>query len=471
MSGRLDLNQRPLGPEPGGLLDFPGKNAYIGYDFRLFNLQIVTKKRNHGTGDQADVAGRPGRWRKVYKGKAYVFPGGRVKSDMEAYDAALAAWEAKKREIDLAEDRVHEPACVRCMDQWSQVLIWSLQHGETHWAKRAEDKLADLRRRLGETKLQPLRDGDWFEYALDPLGSPGWQQTVESLASQLWPDKPADSGGPICNPGDVFDRAARVDSRAQVTVWRDRLASAKMKAAPVGDSVHENVKAFLETREARVKANKLSVARLVALRTHLEGFEKWIGGTTSIKEIDGPRLIKYKIHVDTQCQTRTAGHKLEAVKTWVKWLWATEAIESLPRAFQSGELKIEKPVNDIKTFAISEVKQLLAKASQRTRLYCLLGLNCGMYQIDIANLNRGEVDLAAGTIKRKRSKTKKKKNVPTVTYRLWNKTLRLLSAEMATEGELALVGENGKPLMSLGVDGKKTDAVKSAFFRLLKRPG
>ncbi len=31
-------------------------------------------------------------------------------ANMQAYDAAVAAWDAKKREIDLAEDRVHEPA-------------------------------------------------------------------------------------------------------------------------------------------------------------------------------------------------------------------------------------------------------------------------------------------------------------------------------------------------------------------------
>lgn len=390
---------------------------------------------------------------------------------MDAYDAALAAWEAKKREIDLAEDRVHEPAYEKCLDEWEQVLTMALQRGEAYWAKRAEDKVADLRRRLSETKLPPLRDDDWFEHVLDPFGSPGWQQTMEILVSQLGLAQPLEPDGVVCDPGDVFDRAARVDARARVAVWRDRLASAKMKAAPQGDSVQEHVKAFLETRETKVNFNQLSVARLVALRTHLQDFEKWIGGTTSIKEIDGPRLIKYKADVDAKHQPRTAGHKLEAVKTWVKWLWATEAIQSLPRAFQSGELKIEKPDPDIQCFEISEVKQLLAKASRRTRLYCLLALNCGMYQVDIAKLKRSEVNFDAGTITRKRSKTKKRKTVPTVTYRLWNETLQLLSIELATEGELALLGENGKPLMSLGVDGKKTDAVKSAFFRLLKKTG
>ncbi len=310
-------------------------------------------------------------------------------------------------------------------------MALALQHGDERWAKRAEDKLAELRKRLGEAKLKPLEQEDW----------------MQNLVMML--------------PFGFEQRA----------VWEDRFAQAAKKAAPRGDSVREHVRVVLETREAKVKAQQLSVARLVALRIHLQGFQDWMGGTTSIKEIDGPTLIKYKAHLDTQCQTRTAGHKLEAVKTWVKWLWATDAIESLPRAFESGELKIEKSIPEIKTFPIGEVKQLLAKASQRTRLYCLLALNCGMYQVDITNLKRSEVDLGVGTITRKRSKTKNKKNVPTVTYRLWRGTVELLKQEMAEDGELALVSGNGRPLLAMGVNGKKTDAVKSAFFRLLKKTG
>ena len=43
---------------------------------------------------QPGVGNREGRWRKIYRGKAYHFSGGKGKSDREGYDAAWAAWEA-----------------------------------------------------------------------------------------------------------------------------------------------------------------------------------------------------------------------------------------------------------------------------------------------------------------------------------------------------------------------------------------
>jgi integrase len=126
------------------------------------------------------------------------------------------------------------------------------------------------------------------------------------------------------------------------------------------------------------------------------------------------------------------------------------------------------PKKKIKDFTVPQVKQLLAGASPRTTLYLCLGLNCGMTQTDIASLRRDEINLAAGTITRKRTKTEQYEDVPEVTYKLWKPTRELLQQHIATEGDLALVGEGGRPLLSVTLD-KKTDAVRSAFARLLKK--
>ena len=402
--------------------------------------------------------GRPGRWRKIYKGNLYHFDGGKGKTDTPAYNAALEAWEAKKREIDLAEDRLHEPAYCQCIEQWEQILTLSLQHADQAWARRAENKITDLRRRLSEVKLPLLRDEDWFDNIV--FGHQEWARQLEAKLAESAPDLDVT----------VEPMTIEEEIQAQAAVWKDRLAQATRKAA-AGLSVGEQTKAFLDSREALVKVGKLSAARLVSLRIHLKKFQEWIGGTTSVKEIDGPTLIKYKAYVDADCESRTAGHRLEAVKTWVKWLWATEVIQTLPRAFQSGELKIAKSAPEIKTFTLDQIKTLLAKASQRTRLYCLLALNTGVYQIDLCDLKPDEIDLENGTITRRRSKTRKHPNPPRVTYKLWPQTLELLKQEMTTEGERALIGENGRPLVVQAVDGKKTDAVRSAFNRLLKKTG
>ena len=65
----------------------------------------------------AEGSGRVGRWRKKYKGKTYYFPGGRGKSDRDAYDAAVDAWEAEKIKIDREAPRPHQRDHEAAIDQ------------------------------------------------------------------------------------------------------------------------------------------------------------------------------------------------------------------------------------------------------------------------------------------------------------------------------------------------------------------
>jgi len=314
------------------------------------------------------------RWRKFYKRRLYQWPAGRGKTDKAAYDAALAAWQAKKREVDgLPEPEPPRPV---------------------------EDIVADL---------------------------------AASYAEAAWPE-----------------------------------ALAQLQANTV--TVQDRVDAFLKTREARVQSGQLSHARLESLRSHLGFFSGWIGGKYPVEAIDGPTLIRYKIHVDAACKHRTAGHRIEAVKTWMRWLHNTEAIKTLPRAFSSGELKVTKSVPTIQTFTVEQIKTLIAMASKRTRLYILLALNCGMYQGDISDIMKSEIDLVQGSITRKRSKTRREKNSPTVTYTLWPQTRDVLQEELAKEGPCALLGRGSLPLLRW-VDGHKNDAVRCAWNRLVKKTG
>jgi len=380
--------------------------------------------------------GVPPRWRKIHRGQIYQWPAGSGKTDKVAYEAALAAWQQKKQELDQAEDRREEPAYLACIQQWEKILAIALQRGEGDWAKRAEAKRDDLKRRWGKPRLEPLTVEDTLEFIAFAQDEPG-------LATY-----------------------------SDYIVWKDRLK--EHQAVPAGESVREQVQLFLDKRKERVESQQLSATRLVALKINLADFEKWIGGTTSVKEINGTKLLAYKSHADKQIaqgvwKPKTAAHKLEAVKCWVRWLWTTDALTGLPKVLSSkDDWGIKVPTKKIKDFTVLQVKQLLAGASPRTRLYLCLGLNCGMTQTDIANLRRDEINLAAHTITRKRTKTKEHENVPEVTYKLWKPTRELLQQHMATEGDLALVGEGGRPLLSVTLD-KKTDAVRSAFARLLKK--
>jgi integrase len=101
-------------------------------------------------------------------------------------------------------------------------------------------------------------------------------------------------------------------------------------------------------------------------------------------------------------------------------------------------------------------------------------LNTGMQQKDISELSWSEVDLDLGRIVRKRSKTRRFQNSPTVNYQLWECTSKLLQ-EFSSEGDPVLKNRSGESLykQSLKANGKakKSDSIKNAFFRAKQKAG
>ena len=62
----------------------------------------------------------------------------------------------------------------------------------------------------------------------------------------------------------------------------------------------------------------------------------------------------------------------------------------------------------VETYPIQDIATILAddKTPERTKLFILLMLNTGAFQVDIAHLLKSQVDLKQGRIERKRSKQK-----------------------------------------------------------------
>ena len=129
----------------------------------------------------------------------------------------------------------------------------------------------------------------------------------------------------------------------------------------------------------------------------------------------------------------------------------------------------------IETFTVEEVRSLIqtaGKMCERTKLYLLLMLNCGMYQNDIAELNADEVNWKQGTLTRARSKTRER-NGPVVTYKLWPETFALLNRHKA-DGDLVLTTDKGNPLVRYRLeDGKMKhyDTIQYAWSRIARKMG
>jgi integrase len=433
---------------------------------------------------QPGVGNREGRWKKFYRGKAYYFPGGKGKSDREGYDAAWAAWESLKAKIDRDAPRQYQREYDAAIDRWEQVLAWSNRYGERQIAAIAYEKLELLRKRLEAPLLRPLDRSDCFEARFD---TPDYREIFAILDQheksaigeyqQPSPCKLVDLA-PIMEHGDAIDGSPR---RIAQEIWRDRLEIQSRGAASEDESLQGHVKRYLEQKGGHAKAGEVSDGHVYALQLHLNHFRDWLGKNTSVCEIDGRTLTRY--HGDLLARVAagdwgrtTASDYMTATKSFVRWLWQIEAIPALPRVLdgKSQALKIGKPAPKVIVFTKEEIQSLLAAAADRTSLYILLMLNCGMTQKDIADLLVLELDWKEGRIIRKRSKTGDCENVPTVNYKLWPETLRLLLQERAPESkDRVLLNSNGIPIWSEQIDKdgkyKKSDNVKNAFDRLRKK--
>jgi integrase len=141
------------------------------------------------------------------------------------------------------------------------------------------------------------------------------------------------------------------------------------------------------------------------------------------------------------------------LKRFLHYLWSLRLIE-LPRNLNSHTFTVHP--QKIKTYTIVQVRKTLDRLQPRQRLYGLLVLNCGCNNVDIGSLRKDQVDLEAGTLTRRRVKTGDKPNVPTVTYKLWPRTLSLLKKCWSDHAELVLTSRDNTPLWTASVEGDRT---------------
>jgi len=265
--------------------------------------------------------------------------------------------------------------------------------------------------------------------------------------------------------------------RAEIQ-WQDRLANQGRVASD--DDTHSLggwVKIYLAKEQQRVNARELSPGRFSSARASLFFFRDWAGAQIDVASISGQTLSRYHSHLldlvtANSCSATYAGDRLVVVRSFIRWLWGQDAIESLPKNIGSKELRITRRTKAPEAMTLDEVTTLLRGTTGLNQLCILLGLNCGMTQKDISDLLDADVSWTDGTITRKRSKTLKHVGVPTVTYKLWPETMRLLR-QYRTGGEVVLLTQSGKRLVEERLDEsgtyRKSDSVKAAYDRALAK--
>lgn len=397
------------------------------------------------------------RWKKFYKGTQYYFRFGKSKDDKQGYVQALEAWRRKKAELDGTRYADSD------LSKWQQLIATAYMLQQ----KCEQKDTPDNRRRW--SFIDEMRTN--YQALLD-RGIPFDDEALTIDKGRQGGKLPivAESGGWEPPPWEASETAT-------------------VEAIEDDATVEGCVSRYLKRKQQLVERGEFAAGHYDTIRICLADFAKRIGGGKPIASINGGMLSGYRDSLekridkaDKAAKDGKTGEKgfsrsyakrhLDTAKQFVRWCWQLDLLE-LPRIVDSRGFNIEVHSKQILVFTLGEIQSLYADAPDIARLYLLLMLNCGMTQQDIAQLQQSEVDWQSGRINRKRSKTRKHRDVPEVSYPLWPETFKLLLKHRSNDPTFALTNRNGSPLKTetIGENGKvkKTDNVKSAFFRIARK--
>lgn len=254
------------------------------------------------------------------------------------------------------------------------------------------------------------------------------------------------------------------------------LSQMNSSGTPPERTITALAKRWVTARQEEVRAGRRSADGADNMRIALSHFEAFSGGI-SADGIDFDHWERWYIHCAGRMNEETwssdyAKKCFGTARAFVRWLWESKVLDSLPRNLNSKMHRFDTEQKTPPTFLDAEVRSIVSAASGQHRLLILLMLNCGMTQKDIADLRKDQLDLTAGTITRRRSKTKTRKSTPKVCYKLWPETLELLRKHLTPEGELALRTKSGEPWVWKKLEReklKKSDNVATVFNNLKKK--
>ncbi|MBX9678863.1 MAG: hypothetical protein K2X38_08855 [Gemmataceae bacterium] len=412
-------------------------------------------------------------WMKQHGGKMYSVSCrqlGTPATKMESWAAANTWWENTLASLEVAEAKTKSPE----QDRASRIVLAALG------AKELRD-LEDLIRQ-GEAAKQMLL-GLAAAYAspsptppsalgFSPMPSAMAEQAVENLrAGRSLPRKAVDQIVGFETEG------LSEDSRLEVVAEAVAPVKGKRSHDP-SQALSVHIQSWMASLMAEHAANgKPSATRIDSYKRHLAIFSNWFGSERAISEISAIVVKDYWTWLAGKAGEWSPSYShsiFGAAKTFIRHLGELELI-SIPGNLSSKRLTfdVSASVNPIH-FTTDEVKACLADPdkSERTELFFLLLVNCGMYQSDVADLLDSEVDWKAGRIIRYRSKTGKKGRK--VSYLLWKRTFELLRKYRSGK-ETVLLSELGKPLVyqELKKDGsvKRCDLVQDPMGKVLRRLG
>ena len=401
------------------------------------------------------------RWRRTLHGKYYEVYCHQLGLQKHQYtqeasrNAMRRWWDSKFADITNKDKHEHPHADLQELES------------KLDYAKRngLQDEIKALKTEIQRVEVLPLTD--------DP-NPPEFDNEIRNkleLANQQG----------ITFPPDMDPTTLKVLFSSSDSVHKDRIT--REKKVETERTIGVLIEKWLEVLREEAKSGVRSTANVDTSKHALNVFKEFIGKSSPVESITFDSWHKYWIHCAGEAKKRednenegwsqdTARKYFVTAKQFVGWLSDRDILQP-PKNLNSKAHKFGRPDNKIPSFTNEEIHQLLGAANEMHRLLLLIMLNTGATQKDLADLKISEIDLEAGRITRKRSKTKDQESARLVSYKLWSCTLELLKKHIAKNGKLALLTQSGKPWVWTELDEKgnmrKSDNVATVFNNLKKK--
>jgi len=356
-----------------------------------------------------------GRWCKVIDGKREYFGYGRGVSDRDSYKGAVEKFRA-----------MMEGRSARANNLADQQAADAVIH-QLHRAATEDDPTP-----MTKDQLAALVKADYMPQAIAAVMNP-----------EFAPEVPIDTD--ITTLTDAYLAAQRIRrditrSKPEALPRKQRLSTTSYRGLAYGVTSFRDYavdQARITDLSDTVKVEKL----LRGYRQNLEA--KMVAGKLA---------------------PTTVNAKVVYLGPLFTWLWKARHIAELPRCLDEV-MKKYSPKPSAKPLAITIVKKLWEKADGRSRAMIALGLNAGLYAMELATI-KGE-HIADGYLAKHRNKT----GVP-YRIKLWPVTQKLVEKyrDHHDPQELLWTTKKGHPLVHEGPKAK-TDSVSQWFSKLAEEAG
>lgn len=386
-----------------------------------------------------------GRWKKKYRNKPFHSNQPKTKAGKANALQEFVDWKSKVDQ-EFLRDKPHK-------DDYEQAI--RLRVDMVTWLTVAQDQDPIKARLLSEIKI------------------------LETELAKPTP-RPIEATGILFDP---IDRSMMPMS--EMITWVERLDSlrfhkqANQTAGAKDNSLQQQIEAYINLQRSRAASGQIELTTFRATQERTENFKNWLRNNGRTR-IDSAVVRDYHASIvndiaNDKISEQWGSNLRKAMNTLIKYLWRQELCE-LPRNLNDPMLHIKVSDKVVSPFKSDELQTIWDNAPERTRLYALLMLNCGMLPSDISDLKQSEYN---GThITRRRKKTGKQyagknKKVPMVSWLLWDTTKELLDKHRSKDPKWLLVNKHGRQILRTKIrkDGKvsKTSGVKSAWDTLRKK--